>query len=195
MINAPSINDEKKAARREFRDMRNTLSANERARLDSAICSHVTSCPSFISADTVLCYFPVKGEPNILPIAEEALRLKKTVAFPISHVESKRLTFHIISSLSELTEGAYRIPEPSAKAPVPTVLQNAVCIVPALAFDKNGKRLGYGGGYYDRFLAEFDGVSMGLAYDSFFVDELPTDSYDMTVNIIITEKGEVFLSE
>ena len=187
-----TVSEEKKSARKIYRRMRSELSSNDRRYLDLALLTHITNNTAFISADTVLCYYSVKGEPDVLPIAKYALNLGKKVAFPISHIEDRMLTFHIVTSLSELTEGAYGIPEPNVKAPAPTVSKNTVCIVPALAFDKNGKRLGYGGGYYDRFLSTFDGVAIGLAYNCFIAQELPTDEYDATMDIIITEKGEIF---
>ena len=195
MTNFPSIFDEKKAARQIFKRMRSELLENERQPLDLALFTHLVNCEAFKSAHTVLCYYSVKGEPNTLSIAEYALRLGKKVAFPVSHKESKRLTFHYVSALSDLTEGTYGILEPSLDSPSPDKTDKAICIVPALAFDKSGKRLGYGGGYYDRFLSDFQGIAIGLAYDSFLVDKIPTDEYDATMNIIITEKGEVFFSE
>ena len=175
--------------------MRSEITADQRQEFDPILFSQAVSTEAFISADTVLCYYSVKGEPNVLPIAEYALKVGKKVAFPVSHVEDRRLTFHTVSSVSELNIGAYGIPEPSTDAPTPTDLKNSVCIVPALAFDQNGRRLGYGGGYYDRFLAGFEGVSIGLAYSCFIERSLPTDQYDATMDIIITEKGAVFLSE
>lgn len=195
MIKSDAIDKKKKEARIIFKKIRSELSGEEREPLDSTLFSNVISCKCFADADTVLCYYPVKGEPNILPIAEYALKMKKTVAFPISHVQSKKLSFHSVKSLSELKKGAYGIPEPSPESSSPTDLKRAICIVPALAFDKTGKRLGYGGGYYDRFLSEFEGKSIGLAYSIFYVDKLPADEYDATINLIITEKGEVFLNE
>ena len=195
MINRKAVHIEKKNARQIYKQLRRELSDKERTSLDSKLYFNTVNCQAFISADTVLCYYPVKGEPNILPIVEQALKLGKKVAFPISHIESRELTFHLISNLSELREGTYGIPEPQAKFPSPTELKNSVCLVPALAFDKKGKRLGYGGGYYDRFLSDFEGISIGLAYHRFFVDSIPADEYDATVKLIITEKGEVFFCE
>ena len=195
MIEAKTITDEKRSARQIFKKMRSEIDDEERKILDGALLSRVIDCETFNSADTVLCYYPVKGEPNVLPIAELALKLGKEVAFPISHIAERKLTFHLIDSVSDLKKGTYGIPEPSENAPLLHDLKKAICIVPALAFDKKGKRLGYGGGYYDRFLSKFSGASLGLAYDRFFVDELPADEYDATVDIIITEKGENFFCE
>ena len=94
-------------------------------------------------------------------------------------------------TLDELERGAYSIPEPRADAEVFSHRRHALCIVPALAFDRRGFRLGYGGGYYDKFLKEFDGVSLGVTYDALIADKLPTGVYDVPVDVIITERRSI----
>ena len=189
MTNDISLPQQKKLARAHFLEIRKNISNESRSLLDSALFSNAASEQAFLNADKLLCYYPVRGEPNVLPLVRYALELGKTIAFPISHVKERQLSFHVLSDLSELIVGAYGLPEPPAELPVIKDFTNTLCLVPALAFDKNGKRLGYGGGYYDRFLSDFCGISLGLSYSDFFVDELPTDKYDATVDIIITEKG------
>lgn len=186
---------DKKEIRAHFLELRGSFSDGERSQLDEALFLNSVATPQFASADTILCYYPVRKEPNILPIVEYALKQGKKVAFPISHTTERHLSFHIISELSQLSVGTYNIPEPSAELPEITDFSNALCLVPALAFDKNGRRLGYGGGYYDRFLSCFNGVSMGLAYSNFYVDDLPTEAHDAAVDIMITENGGYFHNE
>ena len=184
---------EKKAfLRAHFKELRKGISNESRFLLDTALFSNVAALPQFKEANTVLCYYPVKGEPNIIPLIKHAIKLGKRVAFPISHEKERHLSFHSVSDISELSIGTYGIPEPTSTAPEITDFENSLCIVPALAFDTQGRRLGYGGGYYDRFLSGFRGVSLGLAYSFFLVDELPTDEHDALVDIILTEKGEGF---
>ena len=86
----------------------------------------------------------------------------------------------------------YGIPEPPEHLPEITDFNGAFCVVPALAFSKNGQRLGYGGGYYDRFLSDFDGVSAGLCYSDFFINKLPAEKHDIALDIIVSEKGVFF---
>ena len=76
----------------------------------------------------------------------------------------------------------------SADAPIAQITRATLCVVPALAFDRSGYRLGYGGGYYDRLLAEFCGRTVGLFYHEFLQDELPRGIYDRAVELLITEK-------
>ena len=117
------------------------------------------------------------------------------VALPVTHKEIPKITFHKINSLSELKVGEYGIPEPAPSAPEIKGGEKTICIVPALAYDKDGNRLGYGGGYYDRFLSTYKGISILAIYSFLYTDSLPTDEYDMAVHRIITEKGGVFKRE
>lgn len=192
MTNTSLPKDDKKEARSYFLSLRKSISDDSRFLLDSAIFSNAAIIPQYLQAKTILCYYPIRREPNIIPLVRHAQELGKTVCFPISHVNERRLSFHAISDLSELTMGAYGIPEPPSELPEITDFSDSLCLVPALAFDKSGLRLGYGGGYYDRFLFEFKGFSMGLAYSGFFVDTLPADPHDAKVDIIITENGGYF---
>lgn len=193
MIKFISESTDKQAARSILLKLRNEISETERAELNKRLFEKTAELRIFKEAETLLCYYPVRGEPDILPLAQYTLELGKKVAFPISHVSDKRLSFHVISNLSELTRGTYNIPEPSEAAAEITDFSGSLCIVPALAFDKEGHRLGYGAGYYDRFLSSFNGVSIGLAYSQFYVDKIPFDKHDASVNIIITENGGYFL--
>ena len=153
------------------------------------LCNKILALKEFLDADAVLLYSPTKNEPNLLPIAEAALKAGKKVAFPISITKSCTLDFREISSLTELTSGTYGIPEPPFNATKPTLTKKSLCIVPALAFDKKGFRIGYGKGYYDRFLSQFEGISAGAVFSSHTCDSLPTEPTDIPVNIIITETG------
>ena len=174
--------------RRELRAVRNALGAEYRRNAEEKMISSLLSLPQFQNAKTVLTFYPVGSEPAILPIAEAALTLGKRVAFPLCHPEGPFMTFHSVGSLDALTNGSYGIPEPDGISPAVSELEDAICIVPALAFDENGYRLGYGKGYYDRFLSSFDGVSVGLVFSSLLLCDLPRDEYDEKVDIIITEK-------
>ena len=113
----------------------------------------------------------------------------KNVAFPISLTDSFTLDFRRVTSLDELNVGAYGIREPLKDAKKAVFTKNSLCVVPALSFDQKGFRLGYGKGYYDRFLSAFPGKSAGLCFEDFLCDSLPTDSKDIAVDILITNKG------
>lgn len=168
---------------------RDSLPKALRAKHSADICKRLISLEEFAEAELVLLYYPIRSEIDILPVAKEAISRGKRIAFPISLPKASTLVFRCITSLSHLTEGAYGIPEPRLSYDEPYFSKTTLCVVPALAFDRSGHRLGYGKGYYDRFLSAFEGVSVGVAYSELMVDSLPTDAYDIPVNIIITETG------
>ena len=186
---------DKQSARKYFLELRKSISTDIRQDLDQSLFANTIALSAFKDSDVILCYSPVRGEPNILPIADYALKHGKKVAFPISHVKEKQLTFHEITSISDLNVGTYNIPEPSEALPKITDFSKTLCIVPALAFDCLGFRLGYGGGYYDRFLSSFNGTSLGLVYSQLYTKALPTDIFDAIVDIIVTENGGYFSNE
>lgn len=147
----------------------------------------ITALDEFIKADTVLTFYPVGNEIDVIPIFKIANDLGKKVAFPCSLAGGK-LVFRVVADLSELGATVHNIPEPTIASPEVIDFENSVCIVPALAFDSDGYRIGYGGGYYDRFLSSYMGTAIGVSYDGMIVDALPRDEFDLPVSIIITER-------
>jgi 5-formyltetrahydrofolate cyclo-ligase len=98
------------------------------------------------------------------------------------------MSFYYASSLEELKAGMFNIPEPMG-GEIYRPQNGDVCIVPGLAYDKYGFRLGYGRGFYDRFLSGFSGVTVGLCYSSFIDSCLPRGKYDVKTDVVLTEKG------
>lgn len=184
-----SLPTEKSAARAVLRKMRKELTDEYRRQSSALICAVAPKVIADIGADSVLLFAPIGDEPNIMPLAEELLGRGVSVFFPVSLTETRRLEFHRVTALSELCLGAYEIREPSRKLPGFENGENSVCVVPALAFDRQGMRIGYGKGYYDRFLSTFKGKSMGAVYSQLLFDRLPADKHDVPVDMIITEGG------
>ena len=170
-----------------FLDRRKGISAEDKARLDSALCDSLKSIAD--KADMWLLFYPIKNEPDLLPFAKYLLALGKKVAFPISITDTYDLDFRLITDLSQMKAGAYGIPEPSDNLPIINDFGKAICLVPALAFDRRGFRIGYGKGYYDRFLSKHRTCTVGMTYDCLVTDILPTDKNDIPVDMIITESG------
>lgn len=188
--------DNKAEARRVLLERRKQISACEHAAKSEQACDVAEKLIDEIGARTVLSFFPVRGEPDILPLAKRLLEKGITVAFPISHKEDVRLEFRAISALDDLKLGTYKICEPIESTQTLSVFENdTVCLVPALSFDMRGMRLGYGMGYYDRFLQGFDGISIGIGFSDLLVDKLPVDDTDIPVSKIITEGGVVVPDE
>ncbi len=154
---------------------------------DEFLCARIAETEAFRNCKTVLLYHPIGNETNVLPLMDMAVSQNKRVAFPKCDKATHKMTFYYTSSLDELNKGAYNIPEPTTAQAFRG--EASVCIVPALAFDRSGNRLGYGGGYYDRFLADYTGVSIAPVRDGFLSDELlPSDEYDRSCDILITSE-------
>ncbi len=196
MLSLPTDKSSKAEARRLLLDLRKQIGEDAHADKSEKICTNAERLIDEIGAKTVLSFFPVRGEPDILPLAKRLLEKGITVAFPISHKEDVRLEFRAISALDDLKLGTYKICEPIESTQTLSVFENdTVCLVPALSFDMRGMRLGYGMGYYDRFLQGFGGISLGIAFSDLLVRELPADATDIPVSKIITEGGVVVPDE
>ncbi len=186
---AQNVRDQKNALRKKFKLLRAELDADTKNDLDRKICECFINLASFRYAKTILMYAPTKGEINVLPIAEQALRCGKRIAFPVCNTEDHTMEFKYVSSLDELSCGEYSILAPPYGAETVTDFSDSVCIVPGLVFDTEGYRIGYGKGYYDRFLGSYSGSKLGLVYCDFILDRVPRGRYDRHVDIILSERG------
>jgi 5-formyltetrahydrofolate cyclo-ligase len=174
--------------RHRVRQRRLLLTEDEREKLSRRLIERLSNLLSLIPhAESSLFFYPIKGEPNLLPLAEKLLRLGKTVSFP--KVEGKELIPISISSLRELTPGKFNIPEPPMD--VKRVVKSIdVVFVPGLAFDLFGYRIGYGGGFYDRFLSKNpSSKKIGICFSFQLFSELPHDPFDVPVDYIVTDKN------
>ncbi len=165
---------------------------------DRKICGFATSLASYRYADYVLLYAPIGDEIDILPVALDALSKGKKVAFPRCNKEDHTMDFHIVSSVDDLKVDSYGIREPSADMPVfdpVSCSSNMICFVPGLIYDKKGYRLGYGKGFYDRYLSSLKGNIIGVVYSDFIVPSVPRGKFDISLGILLTEKGVVVTGE
>ena len=140
-------------------------------------------------------YFPVKNELSVLPLIDTAKKLNIKIAFPVCEKTTKTLIFKEIDSLDELKSADFGLLEPCDTCKEAHLTQSSLCIVPALAFSHDGYRIGYGGGYYDRFLEDFPGVSIGVAYRELTLESLPHEPHDKKVYILVNEGGVLRINE
>ena len=178
-------------ARKFFLQKRKELTQEQISLFSEQLSQQLISLEQFKQADTVLFYYPTRNEPELFLAINAAFRAGKSVAFPISLTDTLTLDFRVVNDLSELEVGAYGIREPKYDVPKASCTERTLCVVPALAFDENALRLGYGKGYYDRFLADFKGTSAGLFYEGFFCKSLPSLNTDVAVDILITTTGVI----
>lgn len=165
----------------------------DRDEYSKLLCDGIAMLKDYADADILLLYFPTRSEPDLTPLAHLAWHDGKQVAFPISRTDSLTLDFRIVTSLGELAAGAYGIPEPRENAPRAALTERTLCVVPALALDRDGYRLGYGKGYYDRFLSSFVGRSLAAIHSSLICERLPRNDTDIPLVTIITETGAIRL--
>ena len=186
------LKKEKDAIRKACASVRDSIPPEEKSALDAKIINASINMVSFRHADIILLYAPIKSEIDVMPIFELALSRGKRVAFPRCNIEERTMKFHFVSSSDDLESGAYGIREPKENLPVydpETSTGGAICFVPGLAFDVYGYRLGYGKGYYDKFMDVFKGSTIGVAYTSQILPSLPKGRFDKHCDALITEKG------
>lgn len=188
------IRAKKNEIRAQYKAYRAALSREERAARDSSICSRFLSSITYRYAGVLLMYAPLDGEIDVMPIARQALADGKTVAFPRCSKTECTMEYHIVKSIDALTSGSYGILEPSADAPIwhaedSCAEAHPVCIVPGLVFDRAGYRVGYGKGYYDRYLGTFPGVRVGMVYADCVLAQIPRGRFDLSVDVLVTDKG------
>jgi 5-formyltetrahydrofolate cyclo-ligase len=165
-------------------ERRNGLASDEIARLSRRVQESVTGSKEFKSAKVVGAYYAFGSEVKTDMILEKAKTLGKKVALP--SVEGESLTFYELSSGRYLIKGRFGIMEPLPYGPVDRM---DLVVVPGVAFDKKGYRLGYGKGYYDKFLARKSVFSIGLAYSFQLLEGLPRGEHDRRLDAIATEEG------
>lgn len=170
--------------------LRESVAPEEKRAQDEALARAILAHEAFASADLLLCFSPVRGEPDLTPVYHAAMERSIKVAFP--RTKGNDMTFRLVKDLSELQVGRFGIPAPDENAPVAIPTERTLCIVPGLAATREGDRLGFGGGFYDRFLATFEGVSIFPIYDRLILPTLPCEEFDCKPDFILSEKGEVY---
>ncbi len=182
----------KNSLRDEFRAKRNALSAEEKSIRDTKIEDNFLKSLTYRYASQILLYIPTEEEISTYKIIETAIRDGKTVYAPHCF-ENAQMKYFRVNDVSELEDGEFGIKTPAETSQEYSPKPSDVCIVPAMSYDKEGYRLGYGKGFYDRFLPKFLGVKIGFCYDDFISQKLPRGRFDVAVDTIITEKGATVL--
>ncbi len=197
--------DPRQALRARIRARRDALSSADRAAFDEKILLHISSLSSWKNADSILLYMSMGSEAGTEEIFRAALREKKKVYCPVSfprrviteenggqRKEAGVMEFFRVQHPEELRSGRHGIREPDPNTAVPYRYDSsgaALIIVPGIAFDLHGGRIGWGGGYYDRFLALHPDIpTAAIAYECQLVQAVPMDSHDVRLRAICTER-------
>jgi 5-formyltetrahydrofolate cyclo-ligase len=182
------MTDDKKTLRRAFLQQRQGLSPDRWQTQSAQLVQHLQAAPLLAQATTVLAYFSVRQEPDLSPL----FAFDKVWAFPrcVQVGDDRALQWHRWSPGQPLSTGPYGIPEPMADAPSITAAD--LILVPAVACDRQGYRLGYGGGFYDRLLSQSPWATtptIGITFAAAHVDTLPHDPWDRPLTVVCTELG------
>lgn len=180
--------------RRQMKRQRASLCAAQRAAQDRAITARVLTEPAFRQADTIFCYCSAAQEIDTRAILREAIAQGKRVCVPRTKRKGE-MDACCITSLDELHPAAYGIDEPAENCPVIAPAEIDLCIIPCLAADRRGFRLGYGGGYYDRFLCQTAAVRLVLCAEDRLLARLPSQEHDIACDIILTESQVIRFHE
>lgn len=179
----------KQRMRNEIKDWRRSMSAEMKDAYDGRILEKLLSIREYQACKLVLTYVSLPIEVDTLRLIVRALADGKRVAVPRCVDGSRLMEFYFIESLGQLAPRTYGVLEPIKECCEPVRdFQDSICIVPALAYDRAGCRLGYGAGYYDRFLSGYPGAKIGIVYEQNLRKRLWSGRYDVPVDLILTEK-------
>ncbi len=183
--------DIKKIQREKYRELRNVLEKVERDKCDRIIFEKVISTSEYADCENLLTYISMGFEVDTLELIEYSLKIGKNVYAPLVTKEKRVMKFFRVNSLEELTLNNMGILEPNSVDE--WVGGKSLCICPAIAYDKMGYRIGYGGGYYDNFLGLNHIDTIGIIYDDFIIEKVEIDCYDQSVQKILSDKREIVL--
>lgn len=180
---------DKKALRSQIKEQKRQMTAHQIESASLRLTELFVATEQYRQAKTVYGYLPYNQEVRTTGLLQRALQEGKRVAVPKIYGDEMRFIY--LDDLSLVEKSSFGIPEPIADEPVaddPT----ALVLMPGLAFTKRGDRMGYGGGYYDKFLAnEPHHPTVALCYDFQIVDRIPTDDHDIPVDIVLSAKGDI----
>ncbi|HLI45832.1 MAG TPA: 5-formyltetrahydrofolate cyclo-ligase [Geobacterales bacterium] len=175
----------KEEIRKRMLRFRSNLSNEDVEYMSEIICEKLASIDEVREAKIVMGYYPIRKEVNILPLLIK-LSKEKLVLLPFTSKSEMKIIPAIFNPSKKLTQDDYGIPAPSIEERYSGIID--VILTPGLAFDTALHRLGYGKGFYDKFLRENRGVRIGVAYDFQILDALPVNHNDITLDILISEK-------
>ena len=178
----------KQDLRARSKERRANMDKNEKQLLDKQIAENVRRLKEYRPAKTLLIYMSTPIEIDTIEIIKTAWKEGKKVAVPRCIPGTRDMEFHYIESFDDVKPGSFSVLEPDENSPIVTDFSGCLMIVPGMHFDMKGYRIGYGKGYYDRYMVRFTGISAGLCYSSELKPFLYHGKYDRHVDIVVTDK-------
>lgn len=180
-------NTEKEAMRQQIVQQINGLSDDYITLSDEGIYKNLIQLPAFIEAETIFAFYSLGREPDTRNFLNYALQLGKTVTLPVCF-KGGVMEARAISDLGELKQASFGLYEPLSSTRILPPEALDFIVVPGLAFDLEGFRVGWGGGYYDRYLPKTRGFTAGIARERLVAGKLPREAHDVPVGCIVTEE-------
>ena len=171
----------KEFLRKKYKEKRDNI--KNKVTKDNLIYQKVINNKDILSSKTLLIYISINSEVDTTKIINYFLNTKN-IAVP--KIIDNDMFFCYVTNLNELTSGKYNIPEPTNENIV-TDFDNAICIVPGICYDKKNYRVGYGKGYYDKFLSKNKIKTIGLCYKECMIEKIDNDKYDYKIDEVITD--------
>lgn len=175
--------EQKKTLRKKFLKIRDNIPYKERIEKDSVIIKKILEFENFLKAKNVMMYHPFKSEVNLLPLID--LCKEKSFFFPIVDFENKELK--VAKYNGRFCKNKFGIFEPE-NSEIFDIINLDIILIPGIVFDIKGYRIGYGGGYYDRFLLRTNGYRCGICYEEQIIDNIPISLNDVLLDCIISDK-------
>lgn len=178
----------KQDLRARSKERRRNMKSEEKQLLDKAVADNVRRLKEYRPANTILIYMSTPIEVDTIGIIKNAWADGKRVAVPRCIPDTRDMEFHYIDNLECLSVGTFSVLEPDPSLPIVTDFSGCLMIVPGMHFDMKGYRIGYGKGYYDRYMVRFTGISAGICYSGELKPFLYHGRYDRHVDIVVTDK-------
>jgi len=180
---------EKQKIRKKLLDLRNSLSTIEVLERSNRVMANIYGMEDFKKANVVAVYISFGTEVNTHGLIRSIIGKKEVLVPVVTNKEKKEITLFELRDWRELSSGSYGILEPKKEF----IRRRGgdevdISLIPGIAFDVYGNRIGYGSGYYDRLLKKVAGVKVGIAYDFQVVDKIPNEEHDVRVDKIATDK-------
>lgn len=174
---------DKQALRKEIRDKKRAMTEAEIVAASQRLAALFVASEAYRQAKTIYGYLPYNQEVRTVPMLEQALADGKRVAVPKCYGDEMRFIY--LEDLSQVEKGYCGIPEPIADEPIAED-ETALVLMPGLAFDPQGHRMGYGGGFYDKFLEkEPNHPTIALCYEFQMLEHLETEAHDIPVDTVL----------
>lgn len=178
---------DKAELRRTYRALRKSILPGERLHRENIIFGRVLAMPELQRCQTVFCFIGMQEEINTRLLIEALWNQNKTVYVPRCLDRNGTMQFFRIDTWEEVEQTIFGLSEPKLDCAEWPGTGEVFCLVPGLCFTPGGQRLGYGKGYYDRFLSKIRAIKVGICYNRCIVAALPQEQYDQTVDWVITE--------